>query len=90
MGVIYQRHQEHLGSTDSLIIRMRRRLIAQAKALRETGATPIGVDSPEVYRQRSGEMILPRSQDFWIAYQAKRAKFNSSVPEIKMLSAIEA
>jgi hypothetical protein len=89
MGVIYQRHQEHLGTTDSLIIRMRRRLIAQAKALRETGATPIGVDSPDVYRQRSGEMILPRSEDFWVAYQAKRAKFNSTVPEIKMLSAIE-
>ena len=90
MGRIYQRHQEHLGTTDSLIIRMRRRLIASAKALAENGTTPVGVDNPEVYRQRSGEMILPRSEDFWVSYQAKRARFNSSVPEIKMLSAIEA
>ena len=39
MGVIYQRDHEHLGTTDQLIIRTRRRLIQMAKALREHGET---------------------------------------------------
>jgi phenylpropionate dioxygenase-like ring-hydroxylating dioxygenase large terminal subunit len=65
MGTIYQRHQEHLGTSDSMIIRARRRWINAARALREQGVTPPGVDNPEMYRQRSGEVILPRSVDWW-------------------------
>ncbi len=47
--------------------------MAMAKALEENGTVPIGVDTPEVYRQRSGEMIIPRSQDWWDAYEKLRA-----------------
>jgi nitrite reductase/ring-hydroxylating ferredoxin subunit len=72
MGRINDRTIEHLGTTDSFIIRTRRRLIAMAKALDEQGITPIGVDTPEVYRQRSGEMVIPRAQDWWNAYEQKR------------------
>jgi hypothetical protein len=89
MGVIYQRDNEHLGTTDQFIIRVRRRLIQMAKALAEGGTIPPGVDNPEAYRQRSGEVIFPRSEDFYLGYQKLRAKFNSTVPEIKSLSAIE-
>ncbi|HTE83161.1 MAG TPA: Rieske 2Fe-2S domain-containing protein, partial [Dehalococcoidia bacterium] len=46
MGRIYDRSQEHLGMSDSGIIRARRRLMLAAKALREQGATPPGVESP--------------------------------------------
>ncbi|HEU0167584.1 MAG TPA: Rieske 2Fe-2S domain-containing protein, partial [Chloroflexota bacterium] len=53
MGPIYDRTQERLGTSDTMIIRVRRRLIAAAKALRDSGITPPGVDTPEVYRQRS-------------------------------------
>jgi len=72
MGRINYRTTEHLGTTDSFIIRTRRRLIAMAKALEDQGITPIGVDNPEVYRQRSGEMVIPRAQDWWNAYEQKR------------------
>ena len=48
-----------------MIIRTRRRWIAVAKALRDEGVLPPGVDDPEIYRQRSGEVILPRSVDWW-------------------------
>jgi phthalate 4,5-dioxygenase oxygenase subunit len=72
MGRINDRTTEHLGTTDSFIIRTRRRLIAMAKALENQGITPIGVDNPEVYRQRSGEMVIPRAQDWWNAYEQKR------------------
>jgi len=77
MGPIYQRHKEHLGTTDQFIIRVRRKLIAEAKALRDQGKVPDRVDHPEVYRQRSGEMIIPRSEDWWTYYTALREKFNA-------------
>jgi nitrite reductase/ring-hydroxylating ferredoxin subunit len=68
MGPIYDRSHEHLGTTDQFIIRARRRMIMAARAL-EAGVTPPGVDAPQIYRQYSGEMILPRTQDWWAAYQ---------------------
>jgi phthalate 4,5-dioxygenase len=65
MGPIYARNHEHLGTTDSMIIRTRRRWIAAAKALAEGAIVPPGVDEPKLYRQRSGECVLPRSIDWW-------------------------
>ena len=81
MGVIYDRSHEHLGTTDQLIIRTRRKMIAAAKALREEGVVPPGIDNPEVYKQRSGEIVLPRSVDWWQAYQGIRERFLAS-PEL--------
>jgi phenylpropionate dioxygenase-like ring-hydroxylating dioxygenase large terminal subunit len=59
MGVIYQRDNEHLGVTDSGIIRMRRLLLKATKELRDHGTVPPGVDNPDVYKVRSGAAILP-------------------------------
>ena len=33
---------------------------------------PPGVDNPELYRQRSGEIILPRNVDWWDGTQHYR------------------
>jgi phthalate 4,5-dioxygenase oxygenase subunit len=65
MGTIYDRTKEHLGSSDAMVIRVRRRLIASARALEEGGAVPPGADRPEVYRQRSGGVILDEEAD-WV------------------------
>ena len=46
MGPIYDRTQEHLGTTDAMVIFMRRRLIDAARALREQGVVPANVDDP--------------------------------------------
>jgi phenylpropionate dioxygenase-like ring-hydroxylating dioxygenase large terminal subunit len=81
MGAIYDRSREHLGTTDALIIRTRRRLIAAAKALRAQGALPPGVDDPAVYRTRSGGVLLPRHADWQDATQALR------VPPVKVEAA---
>ena len=62
MGPIYDRTKENLGASDAMIVRTRRRLVRAAIANRE-GATPPGVDQPELYRQRSGGIILPRNAD---------------------------
>ena len=75
MGSIYQRDQEHLGTSDSMLIRTRRRLIEAAKALHETGRLPPGVDDPSVFAQRSGEIILSRSEDWWDATVELRKAF---------------
>ena len=66
MGPVNNRTREHLGTTDTMIIRTRRRLMAAAKALAEDGSVPPGVDSPREYRLRSGSIILPRGVD-WLA-----------------------
>jgi phenylpropionate dioxygenase-like ring-hydroxylating dioxygenase large terminal subunit len=75
MGAIYDRSREHLGTTDQLIIRTRRRMLAAARALRDHGAVPPGVDNPEFYHQRSGGTILPRSVDWWEGTRELRKPF---------------
>jgi hypothetical protein len=65
MGPIYDRTQEHLGTSDVMVIRTRKRLIDAAKALRDAGQVPPGVDDPAVYAVRSGGVVLPRRAD-WI------------------------
>jgi nitrite reductase/ring-hydroxylating ferredoxin subunit len=64
MGPIYDRSQEHLGSSDRMVVRTRRRLLAAARALRERGETPPGVDRPEGYAVRSGGVVLPAGADW--------------------------
>jgi phthalate 4,5-dioxygenase oxygenase subunit len=67
MGPIYDRTSEHLGSSDAMIIRTRRRLMAAAAAVRERGIVPPGVDQPEAYRLRSGGVVLPDGADWFQA-----------------------
>ena len=73
MGAIYQRDQEHLGTSDAMVIKTRRRLIDVAKALRGNGVAPPAVDNPELYRVRTGGVILPRDAD-WIEATAELRK----------------
>jgi phthalate 4,5-dioxygenase oxygenase subunit len=75
MGPIYDRESEHLGTTDALIIRTRRRMINAARAFAEQGITPPGVDQPDLYRQRSGGVLLPRDANWWDATAERRAEF---------------
>ena len=65
MGTIYDRSHEHLGTSDSQIIRTRRRLIRAAIDFAETGAPPAGVLNPEFYQVRTGEVFLPKGAD-WV------------------------
>ena len=79
MGSIYDRTREHLGTTDALIIRTRRKLIKTAKEFRDQGVLPPGVDDPELYHMRSGEFLLPRSVDWWNALKERREQFDAKV-----------
>ena len=75
MGPIYYHAREHLGTTDVLIIRTRRRMLAAARALRENGTPPPCADDPKLYGQRSGQVVLQRTVDWWQATQDLRKGF---------------
>ena len=66
MGPIYDRSREQLGSSDAMVIRVRRRLLDAVRALHAARAqTPPGVEQPEAYRVRSGGVLLPEGTD-WV------------------------
>jgi phenylpropionate dioxygenase-like ring-hydroxylating dioxygenase large terminal subunit len=64
-GAIVDRSQERLGSSDTAIIQVRRRLLTAARALRERGAPVPGAD-PASFLVRSASVILPPGED-WVA-----------------------
>jgi len=72
MGPIYDRTQEHLGTSDMMVIRTRKRLLDAARALRDEGRVPPGVDDPGVYAARSGGMILPDGVNWVEATKERR------------------
>jgi len=81
MGTIYNRTQERLGTSDVMVIRVRRRLMEAARALAERGLTPPGVDNPEVYRQRSGGAFIPKDAN-WLEATAELRKAFVEHPEL--------
>jgi hypothetical protein len=64
MGTIYERTREHLGTSDRMVIQTRRRVIAAAKRLAETGEAPVSVDEPSLFMVRSGGVVLPAEADW--------------------------
>ncbi len=79
MGTVMDRSREHLGTTDAAIIQMRRLLLAAIKGLRDHGATPPGVDSPDCYAVHSASVALPRSAD-WIEATREQVRADSGMP----------
>jgi hypothetical protein len=75
MGAVCDRPAEHLGSSDVMIIRVRRRLLAAVRALLESGTPPPGVDDPAAYRLRSGGVFLPESANWLDATAELRRAF---------------
>jgi len=64
MGPIYDRTHEHLGTSDTAIISMRRQLLKLARQLEE-GHEPSLPSRPELYRVRSTSFVIKRSAS-WI------------------------
>jgi hypothetical protein len=80
-GPIYDRSTEHLGTSDAMIIHLRRRMLSAARALSNDGILPPGVDDPNVYAQRSGGVVLPSDAD-WVAATADLRTGFTEHPEI--------
>jgi hypothetical protein len=81
MGEIYDRTNEHLGTSDTMIIRTRRRMIVAAKALRDSGALPPAWDRPEAYGVRTGGVMLPKGTN-WVEGSAELRKGFVDHPEL--------
>src|SRR5262245_2387541 len=79
MGPIYDRTQEHLGTTDAMVIYMRRRLLDAARALREQGTVPANVDDASLYRVRPASVLLPEGES-WITATEKARQSDAGVP----------
>jgi len=73
MGTIYDRTQEHLGTTDAMVIFVRRQLINAAKGLREQGSVPENVDDPNLCRVRPASILLPEDESWVTATEAARS-----------------
>jgi phthalate 4,5-dioxygenase oxygenase subunit len=71
MGHICDRTKEHLGTTDTAIIQMRKRLLSAARGVVKGEAAP-GVDSPDAYAIRPSGAILPVGADWYRSTEDKR------------------
>lgn len=76
MGPIVDRTKERLGPSDTVIIHVRRRLLKAARALREHGITPPGVDHTALYRVRPVGIFLAEGED-WVHASGARRYFTS-------------
>ena len=74
MAPIVDRTHERLGTSDTMIIKTRQRLINAARALQEGVPAP-AADNPELYQVRSGGAILPRDADWLEATEELRKAF---------------
>jgi phthalate 4,5-dioxygenase oxygenase subunit len=79
MGPIYKRWKEHLGSTDAMVIFVRRRLLDAARALRERGSAPANAQDPSLNRVRSASIMLPDGES-WVAATEEARKSDSGAP----------
>ncbi len=69
MGGITDHLFEHLGPSDMMIMRTRRRLLQVARALAKNGTVPPGVDDPEtMYAVRSGDFVTDDKTSWRDAY----------------------
>jgi nitrite reductase/ring-hydroxylating ferredoxin subunit len=72
MGPIYDRTKEHLGTSDRMIIQVRKQLLSGARALMEDGTVPESVDNPGLVRVRPVGMILNESVNWQEATRVVR------------------
>ena len=80
MGAISDRTRERLGTSDSMVIKSRRRAINAARSLQEGVPAP-GVDNPELYAVRTGDVILKRDVD-WLEGTEDLRKGFADHPEL--------
>jgi phenylpropionate dioxygenase-like ring-hydroxylating dioxygenase large terminal subunit len=66
---LYDRTQEHLGTSDAMIIMMRNQLLKAVKHMEETGEAPPNVDDVSLDRVRCATVVLPTGSD-WVKESA--------------------
>ena len=69
---IYDRTQEHLGTSDVFVIAVRQQLLQATKALQADGTVPPIVDDPDAGRVRMGSFLLPKGSEWIQETEARR------------------
>lgn len=64
---LYDRSQEHLGSTDAMVIAVRAQLLNAAKRHRDNGSVPPNLDDVSFDRVRAASVLIPDDVD-WKAH----------------------
>jgi len=72
MGPIADHGLEHLASSDQMITRTRRRLLMAARALRDRGTAPPGIQSADVFRDARSGYFITDDTSTWQDIYAKR------------------
>jgi phenylpropionate dioxygenase-like ring-hydroxylating dioxygenase large terminal subunit len=90
MGTTTDRSREHLGVSDAMIIRTRKRLLEAMHALEDGNVAPPGVDDPSAYGTRSGWLILPSETDWWEGSAELRTAFVAKRDESEAVAALHA
>ncbi len=65
MGAMLDHRFEHLAASDQMITRTRRRLLLAARALRDKGEPPPGIDNAEIFRDARGGYFTAGDSDSW-------------------------
>ena len=74
---LYDRTKEHLGTSDAMIVTVRRQLLNAATKLRDEGKIPENVDTPELDRVRAVTLRLPPDSDWKkLSEEARTSKEN--------------
>jgi phthalate 4,5-dioxygenase len=68
IGSAFDPDREHLVPSDLAVARIRRRLLAAANALRESGTAPPGLDDPDAYQTWCGFVIAASEADLLTVY----------------------
>ncbi len=81
MGRIVDRTQEHLGTSDTAIIAVRRRLLEAAKALGDEGKVPPQAHNPACYAVRGDAVLIPATQSWFDATIERRKVLTGVNPD---------
>ena len=76
---LYDRTQEHLGTSDAMVIAVRKQLITAAKTLRDQGDLPENVAKSELNRVRCGSFVLEKEAD-WRAITREKLSSDGGHP----------
>ncbi|MBO0763059.1 MAG: Rieske 2Fe-2S domain-containing protein [Hyphomicrobiaceae bacterium] len=83
MGPIVDHELEHLGPSDQMITRTRRRLLMAARALRDNGVLPPGVENASVYRGARSGYFVSDDKSSWREVYAKQLAASVHPPALR-------
>lgn len=72
MGPVMNFEFEHLGPSDRMITRTRRRILMAVRALRDEGVAPPGAEEPEVYRAARSGYLISEAEGSWEEVYTRR------------------